>query len=156
MPEMEQFEISLDDMIMSQFEKGNLLTPWDINKDKEDVIHYKIRDARKLVQEVYKLYSSKKKPTKKDFSKLWDKAMGDSSKDINHFLDQLDRPQPLLRVISKKETDKELVIRFKKLDDSERLKIVSSIAKMLSTKLSKKDVTSLLEEGFVKKQILIS
>ena len=146
MPE-EFMEIRLDDILMEQFEKGRILRANDVDKEKEDTVHYAVKGARELVTEIYKLYSRKKKPSKKDFVKLWDKQREKRDKEIHNFLEQLDRPAQLLRVENKKETKDKVVITLKKLDDSDRLKIVQSIAKKLSEKLDKKTVQSLIEEG---------
>jgi len=152
MPDMECFEIGLDDIIMDQFEKGKLLKVWKPEKEREDTVHYAVKHAREVVAEIYKLYSRKKKPTRKDFVKVWDKNRDERDKEINNFLDQLDRPAELLRVESKKETKDKVVITLKKVDDKERLKIVQSIAKKLAKKLDKKTIQSLLEEGVRKEK----
>jgi len=150
MPEIDCFEIGLDDIIMDQFEKGKLLKVWRPEKDREDTVHYAMKHAKEVVAEIYKLYSRKKKPTRKDFVKVWDKNRDERDKEISNFLDQLDKPAELLRVKSKKETKDEIVITLKKVDDKERLKIVQNIAIKLANKLDKKTIQSLLEEGIRK------
>lgn len=143
-------ELDLEDVIMSNWKKGSLLRPIDWEKEEGDIIHYKIKNIRNLMKNIYKLYSKKKHPSREDFVQLWNNTQYKNDREIMDFLDQLDRPQPLLQIIEKKENDKEMIIKFKKVDDSDRCKLIQKLARKLLKKMDKNQLSSLLEEGLRK------
>ena len=145
------FEIGLDQIILGSFKEGKLLTNIDFEQDEVDTIHYRIKHLRALMDDVYKLYSAgykgKKKPTKEQFFKVFQKHSKKKEDDIHDFLEQLDREEQVFRVDTK-EVDEEgnITIKLRKVSQADKLKIVKSITEKLLKKLTKKQYQSLVEE----------
>ena len=148
MPNIEEL-VEWGDMDIAAFQKGNILKIHDLDKENEDTVHYQIKHMRNIMGDIYKLYSGNKKPTKKDFSNLFEKHEKKLGDDVDNFLELLENEDELMKVISHKLNRKtgETTIKLQRVDTTEKKKLVKSISKKLATKLTKEQLISLLEEG---------
>jgi hypothetical protein len=140
--------MSIDEIILGNLKKGQIITTIDMNKDKEDGIHYDIQFMRNLLKEVYQLYSSGT-ADKKKFVELFDKHHQSFATSKGDFLDRIADTKDELFMVEEKDIDKDgnVTIKLKKLDNAMRLKLITDISKKLASKLTKKQVIEILAEG---------
>lgn len=146
MPEY-RFEIGLEDVILSQFEEGKIVKGWDIAEEEEKTVHYRIKNLRATMTDIYKVYSNAK-ATKRDFVNVIEKHMKNHEDDVQDFLDQLENDDKLFEVAERTE-DKSgnITIKLKKVDQTDRIALIRSITEKLMKKIKPDQLRSLLEEG---------
>jgi len=146
MPE-EMFEIGLEDVILSQFEEGKIVRGWDIEEEEERTVHYRIKNLRAMMNEIYQVYS-KKNSTKRDFVKVIKDHQKKHEDDVQNFLDQLENDDKLFEVAERQEDkDGNITIKLKKVDQTDRIALIRSITEKLMKKMKPEQLRSLLEEG---------
>ena len=141
---------NLDEIVLGNIKKGQLISSIRLENDGE-LIHYDIKFLRELMGEVYKLYSSGE-PDKKKFVELFEKHQKKFDTFKGDVMDRLADEKDDLFFVEERAVDKDgnITIRLKKLDSGERLKLLHSVSKKLMSKLTKKQLAEMLEEGIRK------
>jgi hypothetical protein len=155
MPVIEEYDddrrFMLVDVDLGNLTKGQILTDWDREKEKDLIIPIKANQMREFVDEMRKFYLSDKKPTKAQFKKIFEKHQDKLEEQIHDTLGQLDKsPEKIFKVVKREKIKDGFRIEVKKIDDSDRVTLIRRICDKLINKLTKEQLKSLLEEGLKK------
>ena len=141
-----------------------LLEEWDLNSAKVGTIikdvgfmdidksqrTMKVDAMRYLVQELKKLYDSDKKPTKKQFDKLFEKNEELMIKKLTEDFHDKDNKQDLFKVVKRKKSKNGVTLEFKRVSGKERMALIKSITEKLVNKLTTDQLKDMLTEGLLK------
>ena len=110
-----------------------------------------VKNMRVMISHLNDLYSKGKIPSKKEFNEIFEKHQKNMSDEVDNVLDDLENSEEFFKVEKKEESDSgDITIKLKKLDKTERIKIIKSIAKKLAEKMTKEQLQTMLEEGIKK------
>jgi hypothetical protein len=151
MPMGLDFMANLDEIVLSNIKKGQLLSSMNLDKGQEATIHYDIKFMKDLMRDVYEMYSSGE-ADKKKFVALFDKHHKKFANDKGNIMERLADTQDDLFQVEEKSVDKNgnITIKLKKLDPTERLKLLNKVTKTLLSKMTKKQLQEMLSEGIRK------
>lgn len=151
MPMGIDFMANLDEIVLSNVKKGQLLSSLNVEKSEEATIHYDIKFMKDLMRDVYEMYSSGE-ANKKKFVELFDKHHKKFANEKGNIMERLADTQDDLFLVEDKivDVDGNVTIKLKKLDSSERLKLLNNVTKKLLSKLSKRQLQEMLSEGIRK------
>jgi len=137
--------ITLD---LSELSKGKVLSNWNSKKEDEKEAIISARNMHNFVDDMRKFYVTGKRPSKKEFIKIFEKHRKKNFDEVADTIDKLDSGvDDTFRVKSRKKTKKGLVIEFEKVDEKERIKLVKKIVNKLVSKLNPEQLRKMLEEG---------
>jgi len=133
---------------LSDLKKGQVISNWDSKKEEEIETMISARHMQNFVDDMRKFYITGKRPSKKEFMKIFEKHRKKESDEVMDAIDQLDSGvDNTFRVKSKKKTKKGLVIEFEKVDEKERIRLIKKIVSKLISKLKPEQLRVMLEEG---------
>jgi len=139
---------NLEFVVLDHLKKGKIIKVIADGEEDNNVAHYDIYHLRKTMAAIDKLYQNPKS-TKEDFAKALKEHRNKAWDDINHILDEkkFAKGEPLLKVVDRKDTGKQVTITFERINNIEKTALVQSIAARLIKQLSTEDVTTLLQEA---------
>lgn len=151
MPMNIDFMANLDEIVLGNIKEGQLLSSLNIDKGQEKTIHYDIKFMKDLMKDVYQLYSTGN-ATRKEFVDLFDKHHKNFATEKGNIMERIADEEDDLFQVEKKSVDKDgnITIKLKKLDSSERLKLLDKVTKTLLSKMTKKQLQEMMIEGIKK------
>lgn len=143
MPEFMDF--GMEFLMLDELKKGTIIKNINTKKEQEDTVHYDIKHLRALNKAIEKLYSNPNS-RKRDFIKVIEKHKTKRDTEITDFIDSIEREEDLFKIVERKKRNGEITVKFKKVDDKDRLNLIKSIAKKLSEKLTPQQREEMLQE----------
>jgi DNA-binding IscR family transcriptional regulator len=141
---------------VESLKEGNIIRARGIESEEIDTRPLRVNHMRIMINELSKMYYDKKPPTKEQFNKMFEKHQKYMEDEISNVLDDLENSENFFRVEKKEDNNGDIIIKLKKIDAEERIKLIKNIAKKLVEKMTKEQMQTMLEEGIKKNNDLES
>lgn len=141
--------LDLSDIVLDEMKKDKIIMNFPGQyKDVKKTVHYRVHHLRKLMTDIYKLYS-KGKTNKSDFLKVIAKNQKSMDRAIMNFsqkIESMDEPQPMKVLDKKKLKDGTVILKLKPVDQSKKAPYVKRISEKLAKVMSMEQIKAMFEQ----------